>query len=105
MYVCYFLNSGRKTYIGITNNLARRIRQHNGEIKGGAKYTRGRQWTIVYVIGYFSNKSEAMKFEYRFKRSGRGLNGRIRGMGRLLGGKTYGILIHDQNGQIQNESK
>ena len=28
-----------KTYLGITNNLQRRIRQHNCEIKGGAKYT------------------------------------------------------------------
>ncbi len=27
-------------YCGITNHLNQRIRQHNGEIKGGAKYTR-----------------------------------------------------------------
>jgi putative endonuclease len=31
--------SHNKTYIGITNNKQRRIRQHNGEITGGAKYT------------------------------------------------------------------
>jgi len=31
--------SHNKTYIGITNNMRRRIRQHNGEITGGAKYT------------------------------------------------------------------
>ena len=41
MYYCYILYNLRnnKTYNGSTNNLARRIRQHNGEIKGGAKFT------------------------------------------------------------------
>jgi predicted GIY-YIG superfamily endonuclease len=40
-YIIYFLfnTSHNKTYIGITNNQTKRIRQHNGEISGGAKYT------------------------------------------------------------------
>ena len=40
-YYCYFLYnvSNKKNYIGITNNVTRRLRQHNKEIKGGAKYT------------------------------------------------------------------
>ena len=92
-YVCYLLASGNRTYIGITNNLHRRIRQHNQEIKGGAKYTRGRQWRVVCYVGHFSTKSEAMRFEWRFKRSGRGLNGRLRGVGRMLMGKTYGLFL------------
>lgn len=38
---CYILynDTNRKTYNGFTTNLVRRIRQHNNEIKGGAKYT------------------------------------------------------------------
>lgn len=92
-YVCYLLASGNRTYIGITNNLHRRIRQHNQEIKGGAKYTRGRQWRVVCYVGHFPTKSEAMRFEWRFKRSGRGLNGRLRGVGRMLMGKTYGLFL------------
>ena len=40
-YYVYLLinNVHNRTYLGITNNLKRRIRQHNCEIKGGAKYT------------------------------------------------------------------
>ena len=36
-------------YCGITNNLEKRLKQHSGEIKGGAKYTRShRPCTLVY---------------------------------------------------------
>ena len=44
-YIVYLLiNTNTKhTYLGITNNSARRIRQHNGEIKGGAKYTHAKK--------------------------------------------------------------
>ncbi len=30
-------------YAGVANDLERRVRQHNGEIIGGARYTRGRR--------------------------------------------------------------
>lgn len=52
-------------YAGYTNNLDRRIKQHN-EGKG-AKYTRGRgPVTLVYSQRY-ATKSEALKAEYAFK--------------------------------------
>ena len=40
-YIVYLLinTSNHYTYLGITNNSTKRLRQHNGEIKGGAKYT------------------------------------------------------------------
>ena len=30
-------------YTGVANDLQRRLRQHNGELAGGARYTRGRR--------------------------------------------------------------
>jgi len=41
-YTLYLLvnNSNKYTYVGITNNPEKRLRRHNGEITGGAKYTR-----------------------------------------------------------------
>ena len=38
-YNCYIIFNDNYSYVGITNNLSRRIRQHNTLIKGGAKYT------------------------------------------------------------------
>jgi len=39
MHFCYIIASGDRTYVGYTTNLIRRLRQHNSEIKGGAKRT------------------------------------------------------------------
>ncbi len=40
-YIVYILinTNNNCTYVGITNNPIRRLRQHNGELKGGARYT------------------------------------------------------------------
>ena len=54
------------SYVGYTNNLKNRLILHN---KGkGAKFTRGRNWRIVYYKK-FSTKSEAMIKEYRLKKN------------------------------------
>jgi len=41
-YIIYLLYNTKSTctYVGITNNPNRRIRQHNGDLVGGAKYTK-----------------------------------------------------------------
>lgn len=53
-------------YGGYTNNLERRVRLHN-EGKG-AKYTRGRGPVQLTFFKKFSNKSDALRAEYCFKR-------------------------------------
>jgi putative endonuclease len=52
-------------YAGYTNNLTRRIQQHN-EGKG-AKYTRVRLPVRCIYTEEFSTKREAMQAEYAFK--------------------------------------
>lgn len=69
-YSCYIIISkgSNRTYIGSTNNVERRLRQHNGEIKGGAKATKiDRPWRHICVISGL-NKIEALCCEWRLKR-------------------------------------
>jgi predicted GIY-YIG superfamily endonuclease len=55
-----------RTYVGYTVNPIRRLRQHNGEISGGAKTTRrGRPWRLVSIIKGFPDKRSALQFEWR----------------------------------------
>ena len=59
-------NSTKKTYVGYTNNLEKRIKLHN---KGkGAKSTKGRKWKLIYYETY-TNKNEALKNEYSLKKN------------------------------------
>lgn len=68
---CYMLETcdgGRsKTYVGATVDPNRRLRQHNGEISGGARATSGRKWRRRYLIGGFADERAALRFEWRWK--------------------------------------
>jgi structure-specific endonuclease subunit SLX1 len=57
----------KKTYVGATVDPNRRLRQHNGEIKGGARATAGRSWTRKYLVGCFDTEREALRFEWYWK--------------------------------------
>ena len=52
------------TYVGYTNNIKKRINLHNAG--KGAKFTRGRKWTLIYKEKYKSKK-EAISREYYIK--------------------------------------
>lgn len=98
MWFCYILrcidiNHKNLTYNGKTNDLLRRIRQHNGEISGGAKATRGKKWEFYAIMFGFPNESNCMSCEYKIKKptaSKRrpakycGVNGRILGLNEVL---------------------
>lgn len=64
---CYLLLNGGKSYVGATVNLDKRLKQHNGLLAGGAKYTKGRIWKRLCHVNGFNNWNEALKFEWRWK--------------------------------------
>lgn len=70
MWFVYILRCSDDTlYTGITNNLERRINQHNqGK---GAKYTKGRGPVILIKSFECATKSEALKLEYKIKQMSR----------------------------------
>ena len=67
-YFVYLLISKKNgkyfSYVGITNNLKRRLGLHNSS--KGDKYTRGKKWFLAYKKSY-NSKSKALKEEYRLK--------------------------------------
>jgi predicted GIY-YIG superfamily endonuclease len=59
----------RRTYVGVTTDVARRARQHNGELSGGARSTRaGRPWQIGVIRGPFETRGEAQSVEHAIRR-------------------------------------
>ena len=65
-------NKQKRTYVGFTNDPKKRIRQHNGEILGGAHKTRkGRPWHFISIVGPFPNKVSALQFEWQWQHPNR----------------------------------
>ena len=59
-------NNKKISYVGYTNNLKKRLIVHNNG--KGAKFTRGRNWEIIYKRKY-NTKKEAMMNEYKLKKN------------------------------------
>lgn len=60
-------------YVGSTTDFKRRLRQHNGEIQGGGRYTaRHRPWKPAALFGPYADRREAFKAEMALKHSKRG---------------------------------
>ena len=53
------------SYVGYTKNIKRRLNLHN--TSKGAKFTRGRNWKLLYKKKFLIKKN-AMKYEYVLKR-------------------------------------
>lgn len=72
-WFCYILKScdpnyENLTYCGKTNDPFRRLRQHNGEISGGAKTTKKAQpWEMYVLIIGFKDEIDTLRFEWRIK--------------------------------------
>jgi predicted GIY-YIG superfamily endonuclease len=85
----YVLRGKKKTstvlhYIGYTNDIKNRLKEHNGILKGGARSTKGGNWKVLCSLTGFKSYGEALAAEWRFKHpsgrrgrskfSGEGLN-------------------------------
>lgn len=68
LYVIEHQHTGA-TYVGVSPDPARRLRQHNGEIVGGAKYTTSKSgvWRHVCLVRGFREPREALQFEWAVK--------------------------------------
>ncbi|MEK7106027.1 MAG: GIY-YIG nuclease family protein [Patescibacteria group bacterium] len=70
MYYVYLLkNEVDALYIGCTNDLRRRLNEHN---LGKSEFTKGHQWIIVYYEAYKS-KHDAFAREKKLKYHGYGI--------------------------------
>ena len=70
-YMYVILCFDNSFYCGITTNLQKRLKQHNGVIKGGAKYTRSRRPCKYIYKEAAQNRSDASKKEAAFKKLSR----------------------------------
>jgi len=66
VYIIICVSKKPISYVGYTSNLKKRLELHN--TSKGAKFTRGRKWTLIYKKCY-KTKSIAMKNEYLLKKN------------------------------------
>jgi predicted GIY-YIG superfamily endonuclease len=86
----YIIYNNKCTYAGVSPDPVRRLRQHNSEIKGGAKYTtsKGPGWKHFCLVSGFQDKIQAMQFEWAVKhvppRNAGGIYNRIHKLHQVL---------------------
>ena len=68
-WLFYIIHNKGCTYAGVSPDPVKRLRKHNGELAGGAKYTlrKGKGWEHVCLISGFHTKQQALQFEWASK--------------------------------------
>ena len=66
VYMLKSIEEKSVTYVGYTKDIQKRIALHNSG--KGAKFTRGRKWSLIYKEKFLS-KSEAISREYYIKKN------------------------------------
>jgi len=71
-YFLYILECSDATlYTGITTDIQKRIRAHNGQIAGGAKYTKIRRPVVLKYLESSESFKDAIKRERQIKKLSR----------------------------------
>lgn len=83
-----------RVYTGVTHDPVKRLKQHNGVLTGGGKYTSwaGRPWSRFILVSGFKGKGDGQMFEATMKKTviGRGVSGRVNALFAILTQGTYG---------------
>ena len=58
-------------YAGVTTDVARRLQQHNGQLAGGARYTKARRPVALVWSEACDSRSDAQQREYALRRLSR----------------------------------
>jgi predicted GIY-YIG superfamily endonuclease len=121
VYICYLITNGKRTYVGISNNFGRRLRQHNGEISGGARSTsrraiEGQPWRFAACVKNIAEKTDALSYEkcvHLTSKPGRkewrgkvcGVENRKKIMQDILIKYKQGQYINKTTGQVRDASE
>jgi predicted GIY-YIG superfamily endonuclease len=117
VYICYLITNGKRTYVGISNNFGRRLRQHNGEISGGARSTsrraiEGQPWRFAACVRNIAEKNDALSYEkcvHLASKPGYGCANKKEWRGKVCGVENrkkimQDILIKYKQGQYINKT-
>lgn len=83
-YVYLLTCSDGSYYTGVTVDIERRLRQHNGELAGGARYTRGRRPVCLAWSQEAESRSVAQRIEAALKQLPKAQKVRLAGANRVF---------------------
>jgi len=92
IYILRSVHNEKKSYVGVTNSLPRRLRQHNGELKGGARYTHAHRPWQFFAIFVVANRHDALSIEWKIKHCKRKTDG-VGIPGKIAAACRFGELV------------
>lgn len=67
VYLLQSVSSEGRTYVGVINNLKRRLAQHNGHLNRGARYTKAYRLWAFHAVFALDNQHDKLSIEWKAK--------------------------------------